>query len=81
MQHAVTAQNEKTHYSNIRNYLFGFRTEIFISLEVDFVNMMPTNIAISGEPIVHLQWIYEYMVSLKWRVELGKYINNYIEAK
>ena len=29
MQHAVTAHNEKTHYSNIRNYLFGFRTEIF----------------------------------------------------
>ena len=29
MQHAVTAQHEKTHYWNIRNYLFGFRTEIF----------------------------------------------------
>ena len=29
MQHAVTAHNEKTHYSNIRNYLFEFRTEIF----------------------------------------------------
>ena len=29
MQHAVTAHNEKTLYSNIRNYLFEFRTEIF----------------------------------------------------
>ena len=29
MQHAATAQHGKTHYWNIRNYLFGFRTEIF----------------------------------------------------
>ena len=70
MQHAVTAHNEKTHYSNIRNYLFEFRTEIFHFAKVDFVSMLPTNIAISREPIVHLQWdlcwIYDVSQMESW---------------
>ena len=36
MQHALTVQHENTHYWNITNYPFGFRTEIVYSPEVDF---------------------------------------------
>ena len=36
MQHALTVQHENRHYWNIKNYPFGFRTEISHSPEVDF---------------------------------------------
>ena len=79
MQHAVTAHNEKTHYSNIRNYLFEFRTEIFHFAKVDFVSMLPTNIAISREPIVHLQWdlcwIYDVPQMESWIWQIYQYLH------
>ena len=63
MQHALTVQHENTHYWNITNYPFGFRTEIVYSPEVDF----------DAHKYHHI--CNEYM-NLIWRAEPGEYVNN-----
>ena len=67
MQHALTVQHENRHYWNIKKLSFWISNG-----NLSFTRSRFWCPQISP----YLQWIYESTVSLIWRAEPGKYINN-----